>query len=81
MPAKVSAAGVQGTACQSYILNPVTLCDPAKCRQDCEAKIKGGVGTCYGHPFHKGCDCEYCPPAAASASSSSTLPRKLNRMN
>jgi hypothetical protein len=80
MPAKVSAAAVQGTACQSYILNPVTLCDPAKCRQDCEAKIKGGVGTCYGHPFHKGCDCEYCPPAAASASSSA-LPRKLNRMN
>jgi hypothetical protein len=71
MTAKVSAATGQDTACQSFILNPVAPCDPATCQTDCAAKIKGGVGTCYGKPFYKGCDCE-CPTAA-----SSTLPRKL----
>uniref|UniRef100_A0ACD5ZG55 Uncharacterized protein n=1 Tax=Avena sativa TaxID=4498 RepID=A0ACD5ZG55_AVESA len=80
LPATVSAAAeaVTEMSCQSWILNPVAPCDPAKCKKDCQEKINGGVGTCYGKPFHKGCDCEYCPTAAAAASA---LPRKLAQMN
>lgn len=70
MPAKVS--GFAGTACDSYILKPDEHCDAAKCQKDCGKKVQGGVGTCYGRPYYKGCACQYCPP---------TLPRKLNHMN
>uniref|UniRef100_A0A8R7UYX0 Uncharacterized protein n=1 Tax=Triticum urartu TaxID=4572 RepID=A0A8R7UYX0_TRIUA len=74
MPAKVSA-GLAGTACDSYVLNPGEQCDPAKCQKDCEKTVHGGVGSCFYPPppyYNRGCACQYCPP---------TLPRKLNHMN